>query len=1056
MKLLKTTLLTALVLPFLIAGCIEKPVEPVVTVKTVTITGKVLRSDNLDPIPGALVTLVKTPPVSARTDSTGTYRLSFDTDASLTAVIVTVVSGFSPDTTKLKVDPGKDFTRDVLLEEVLLTGLPDQAHFTLTVDKLNFPGLPGLVNLGATNTIRVRTGDKSGSPVALGTQINFSTHGGTIDRFAFTDASGFAKSTLYGGNPVSVDAVHGRGFSWVKAYTVGEGGTTVQDSSLVLFSGTPEITGPASGFTLRDGGTQSFEYTVADENGNPLASSTAISLSVSGSSDVKLDGDVNIVLPDTQDRDGYTKFTFTLTDTKPLDAERDQDLSITISVTGPNGDKSYTFTGKLLSPDASIGAGTGPAAAIALVQLDRNAISVREAGGTESSVITFEAHDSVGRAVDQAHQVTVSFVLQGGPGGGEYVSPASATTDAQTGRVRTTVNAGYKAGALQVVAQATVAGNVIRSAPVIINIWGGFPDQQHISIVADKYNTVPCVYPLEPIKIRVVAGDKYSNPVRPGTPIYFSTTGGVINIRETAYTDDDGKADAELSPCNPIPPDGLARISASTVGEHGETVTATLTVVFSEVTTISMAGPASDFTLPDGGSLSFQYLVADPNGNQLTAGTTIDVSVSGSADVMLSGDINVVLPETQDREKYTRFSFTLTDTKPLDKEGNKPLTITISVASPSNGNRSYTFTGTLLGSAISGGTGTGTAAAIALIDASLNAISVKEVGGDETSLITFEVRDSLGVPVDAQHQASVAFFIQSGPGGGEYIAPTTGTTQGSTGHVQTTLSSGTKAGVVQIVAQTTVGSRTIRSAPVIVNIFGGFPDQAHFSIGPNKLNFPGYDILNLTNTITVIAGDKYSNPVRPGTAVYFRTTGGTINVPSTAYTTDDGIAVATLRSGNPRPYDPIFGAGFAYVTASTVGESGNTVSDSALVLFSGISRIYGLSASSFAVPAGGSSGPINFKVSDENGNPLSSGTVITLTLQYIPPPNTTINLAITGDINVTLGDVQAKGSGTTDFSFQVVDQTAGGVPTPIPVTVVISVTSPNGKPPNASISGTVG
>jgi hypothetical protein len=710
MKLLKITSLTALVLPFLIAGCIEKPVGPVVTVQTVTITGKVLRSDNLDPIPGAIVTLKKSltdsTGISAKADSTGTYRLSFDTDVSLSAVIVTVVSGFSPDTAVVKVDPGKDFTQDILMEEVLVTGLPDQAHFTLTAGERNFPGL---VKLDATNTIRVRVGDKSGNPVAKGTQINFNTRGGTIDGFGFTDASGSAQAKLYAGNPVPLDPVYGKGFTWVKASTLGEIGKTVQDSVLVLFSGQAQIVGPGSGFTLRDGGSQTFEYSVVDTNGNPLTEGTAIDVTVTGSSDVKATGDINVTLGDTQAKG----------------------------------------------------------------------------------------------------------------------------------------------------------------------------------------------------------------------------------------------------------------------------------------------------------------------------------------------------PET------TNFSFTLTDTKPLDKNGNQPLSVTISVTSP-NGNKSYTFTGTLLGLNISGGTGTGVAATIALIDASLNNISVREVGGDETTLLTFEVRDSLGVPVDSSHQANVTFYISSGPGGGEYISPTSSTTQGSTGRVQTTLSSGTKAGVVQIVAQTTVGSRTIRSAPVIVNIFGGFPDQAHFSIGPAKLNFPGYDVLNLTNTITVIAGDKYSNPVRPGTAVYFRTTGGTINVPSTAYTTDDGIATATLRSGNPRPYDPTLGTGFAYVTASTVGQSANTVSDSTVVLFSGVSQIHSLSATTFAVPAGASSGPISFKVTDENGNPLSSGTVITLTLQYTPPPNTTINLAITGDINVTLGDVQAKGSGTTDFSFQVVDQTAGGVPTPIPVTVVISVTSPNGKPPNASISGTVG
>jgi hypothetical protein len=943
MKLLKITLLTALILPFLIAGCIEKPVEPVVTVQTVTITGKVLRSDNLAPIPGALVTLrdtTKTPPLflSARTDSTGTYRLSLQTDASLSAVIVTSDSGFSPDTVTVKVDPGKEYTQpNVYLQEVLATGLPDQAHFTLTVDKRNFPGL---VKLEATNTIRVRVGDKSGNPVARGTQINFSTRGGTVDGSGFTDPSGSAQAKLYGGNPVPVDAVYGKGFTWVKAFTVGESGKTVQDSLLVLFSGQTKIVGPASGFTLSDGGTQAFEYSVVDTNGNPLTEGTAIDVTVAGSSDIQATGDISVTLGDTQAKGPEsTNFSFTLRDTKPLDTAGDQDLTVTILVTSTNGNRSYTFTGKLLAAGTYGGGVSGNAATIALAQLTRNAISVRGVGGDETSVITFEVRDSLGRPVDQTHQVSVSFVhyFNGHifPGAdSEYVAPTAALSDAQTGRVQTTVNAGTRAGVLQVVAQTTVGSQTIRSAPVIIDIFGGFPVRGRFWMSAKPSEITLSPGENSQSAITVQAGDKYSNPVKPGTAIYFSTTNDGI-IPASGYTDDDGFASVNLS----VWKTGTYAVTARTLGEYNEAVD-----------------------------------------------TTIYVAV------------------------------------------NSP----------------------------TGPTGGGYAATIALLNVSLNAISVREVGADETSILTFEVRDSLGAPVDALHTADVSFFIQSGPGGGEYVSPTSGLTQGSTGRVQTTLSSGTKAGVVQIVVQTTVGSRTIRSAPVIVNIFGGFPDQAHFSIGSAKLNFPGYDILNLTNTITVVAGDKYSNPVRPGTAVYFRTTGGTINVPSTAYTTDDGIASATLRSGNPRPYDPVLGAGFAYVTASTVGQSGNTVSDSTVVLFSGISQIHGLSATTFAVPAGGSSGPISFKVTDENGNPLSSGTVIALTLQYTPPPNTTINLAITGDINVTLGDVQAKGSGTTDFSFQVVDQTAGGVPTPIPVTVVISVTSPNGKPPNVSISGTVG
>jgi hypothetical protein len=696
-------ILATVVLSLVFAACIEKAIGPVAG-KTVIITGKVLNSETQAPIAGAAVSL-KNPPLSTTTDSTGSYRFTFEADSSYSTEIVTLRSGYAADTVRVSLEPGKSVTRNIALKAVPVTGLPDQGHFTMSVARRNFHGL---VSLDAVNTVFVRVGDKFGNPVLPGTRLTFNTRGGTIDGSALTNASGFAQASLYGGNPQPVDPVYGRGYTWVRASALGEEGRIVQDSLLVLFSGTTQIVGPASGFTLQDGGMQQFEYSIADENGNPLVGGTSIGVNVSGSSDVRLGGDINVTLPDTQDKNRYTRFSFTLTDTRPSDSGRDQELAITISVSSNNGNKTYTFTGKLLAPEITGGGGSGPAATIALVQMTRTAISVREVGGDETSIVTYEVRDSLGRPVDQAHQVTVSFFFQGNPGGGEFISPSSALTEAQTGRVRTTVNSGYKAGVLQIVAQATI------------------------------------------------------------------------------------------------------------------------------------------------------------------------------------------------------------------------------------------------------------------------------------------------------------------------------------------------------------GSRTIRSAPVIINIFGGFPVASHFSVGASKLNFPGYDRLGERNTISVLAGDKYSNPVKPGTAIYFSTTGGIINIPATAYTNSDGEASATLISGNPRPNDPVLGLGFARVSASTVGELGETVSDTVIVLFSGTSQITGVSPTTFAVPAGGTSGPITFTVSDQNGNPLSQGTSIRVTLQYTPPPNTTINLTVTGDVDVTLGDTQLRGAGTTQFTFRVVDQTIGGVPTSVPVTVVISVTSPNGNPPHVTLNGTVG
>ncbi|MDZ7715012.1 MAG: Ig-like domain-containing protein [Balneolaceae bacterium] len=93
----------------------------------------------------------------------------------------------------------------------------------------------------------------------------------------------------------------------------------------------------------------------------------------------------------------------------------------------------------------------------------------------------------------------------------------------------------------------------------------------------------------------------------------------------------------------------------------------------------------------------------------------------------------------------------------------------------------------------------------------------------------------------------------------------------------------------------------------------------HFSIAPANSNFEGYNINNVRDKITVIVGDKFSNPVKPGTVVSFSTTGGIIQ--GSGQTDEDGIVSVDLISGDPRPNDAVAGSGgrpgYATVTAST-------------------------------------------------------------------------------------------------------------------------------------------
>jgi hypothetical protein len=301
----------------------------------------------------------------------------------------------------------------------------------------------------------------------------------------------------------------------------------------------------------------------------------------------------------------------------------------------------------------------------------------------------------------------------------------------------------------------------------------------------------------------------------------------------------------------------------------------------------------------------------------------------------------------------------------------------------------------------------GSAASVILYSANPSAIGVRESGAPEISEITFQVQDSAGIPVDLNNSVTVDFLIGSSPGEGAFISPTSGATA-SEGLVKTSLFSGTRAGVVQLIAQIASGSNTIVSKPVAIAIHGGLPDSTHFSLAVEKLNFPGYNIFGLTDAITAYVGDKYSNPVRLGTAVYFNTTGGIIV--GSATTNATGQATVDLISAAPRPYHPILLEGFATVTGITVDERQEEIEAYAIVLFSGIPRI-SVNPTNINVPHNDTQ-YFTYTVSDQNGNPLAGGTSISVFVEAG-------EVKAVGNIGETLPDTQSPS--WTNFSFALTD-----------------------------------
>lgn len=324
---------------------------------------------------------------------------------------------------------------------------------------------------------------------------------------------------------------------------------------------------------------------------------------------------------------------------------------------------------------------------------------------------------------------------------------------------------------------------------------------------------------------------------------------------------------------------------------------------------------------------------------------------------------------------------------------------------------------------------------ILLLNQSAQSIGVKESGSEEVASVTFQLADSLGRPVVLDNATDVRFSLGVQPGGGEFIHPTSARTDNN-GQVTVNLSSGTQAGVVQIVAEADTPSGTIRSRPVSVAIHGGLPDQDHFSLGPERFNFPGLRRFGLENAVSIIVGDKYGNPVKEGTAVYFTTDGGVIE--GSALTNAQGRGSVSLISANPLPGD-----GIALITATTADENEAPVSSQTAVVMSGV-PVVTVSPTTAALGQ-----TYNLTVWDQNQNPLAPGTSISVKVEGTKVKavgNTSVQLDDTAFIGGLTWNHVARGPGITEFTFRAVEDLEideDGTPTVELITILVS--GPNGS-----------
>jgi hypothetical protein len=137
-----------------------------------------------------------------------------------------------------------------------------------------------------------------------------------------------------------------------------------------------------------------------------------------------------------------------------------------------------------------------------------------------------------------------------------------------------------------------------------------------------------------------VVGDKYANPVRPGTVVYFTSNYSVIEGSTT--TDNQGEGAVNFISANPLPPRGIAVVTATTADENQNTVLARIPMVLTGFPWIFFSDPPPIFAELN---RTYEVTISDANINPLVESTTITVVAQGTK-VKAVGNTNVTLSRT--------------------------------------------------------------------------------------------------------------------------------------------------------------------------------------------------------------------------------------------------------------------------------------------------------------------------------------------------------------------------------------------------------------------------
>lgn len=217
------------------------------------------------------------------------------------------------------------------------SGFPHLSNFNVGPRVYNFDAF-NIIAENYTNPITASVGDIKGNPVKEGTAIYFSaSNGGLVNGSAATNENGYATVNLSANGSAPTGHPMGVGFTDIVAQTIdGDNNYIERTTTLLLTTPRAIINVTPDTIAISNGGSQTFDVTITDENGYPMATNTQIS--VSTGQGLVASGDIvdrkmgNHFTPGP----GTTEFSVNISDADP-DRIDNTEGSFTITVESPFG-----------------------------------------------------------------------------------------------------------------------------------------------------------------------------------------------------------------------------------------------------------------------------------------------------------------------------------------------------------------------------------------------------------------------------------------------------------------------------------------------------------------------------------------------------------------------------------------------------------------------------------------------------------------------------------------------------------------------------------------------